>query len=263
MARKKKEQEINYFEMFGTSKEYRILLLESPLNLFRMALKARHLFCTDFHYLGKHISNPKHLNAHFEMMYGFIQQPENRIDIVLLENKTTQFNQQTVLRSNKEKNLGFQTLSLFEEPYYLFNSQGFSSYKTQYADCDYIVLFSIDKNNNDLDKYVNILLKSEKRKCHDITHLLAEEKENAERLHFLRELFWETEIGVNQFHQKKVKQLLDKQQIIPPENQLSKLFTDLPDNFNQLYTNLLEFISLPDDFNQVYSELLGKDTSFE
>ena len=157
-----------------------------------------------------------------------------------MENKTTSYSDQVSVTSNKEKNLPFQTISLFEDVLYLFNKDGFKIFKTNLNYYDFLIFVFADKEKY-LESYINPIFEYEPFKAIDISYLLdqKEGKEKKNIFEFLNNCFCQLEIKISSYQYSKLSMQLGKNNKIPKENILFPLKLDISDEItNKLTQNV-------------------------
>lgn len=215
--KKEKNRIVRIDESFGFSKCYHILTVRSSLNLFSFTAFLSRFCHSDFCYIGEFEAAETPEGAAFKMMYSKVSEKED-INLIVLENKTTIDPHSVVLKSNKEKNLQFQTLSLFEEQFYLFNAQGYSLFKGEEIDYDYLLLFYVDKENKITD-FINRLLDTDRIRCKDISTILSGNgKKDKDRIHFLQNLFYTAALKADIHRERQTEKLLGSRNRIPAQN---------------------------------------------
>ncbi len=242
----RKKSEINLNDFFGLSKKYVVYAVKSDLNLYRFVLQMRRCCCADFSFLGTFNPGIPKYGAHFMMMYSPTLDAE-KMNVVVLENKTSHFNEAEKGHLKAERSLNFQTLSLFEDFLYIFNSQGKYLYSSDLLDYDYLILIYTYKEY-DFTSLTNQLSYFKSLKMVYDSNISEESisKFEKNKSHFLKELFCNVEMNISKFHDHYDNRLLSQRKSIPEVN----------------LTNRSQ-IELSRIMNEKYIELLNKDISFE
>lgn len=258
-------------DFFGTTRNYYVFAISAPGDLFSFAWKLQQYTHRPFSFLGTFSPDIPELDALFGMMYCRLSEIEN-IDLVVIENKTNNFNSTALYSSNKEKTLAFRTLSLFTEPYFIFNAQGHSLYRSKQADLDYLLFISMNQKiydhveNPDETKKAKLerevtedqeafsfiqqhIYKAKNTRFENMSHLIMKKGTDSKRSLFFKEMFWKTEVNISQFLQERDQRLLAKRRKLPDNNLKIKLPED----------DVQKVI----DIDPKYVELLGRDCSFE
>lgn len=243
----KKPNSIPVEEAFGTIKKYQVFAVKSNQNLipfvvlFEKMIQSRFTFLTDFE-----VSPSKHA-AHFNVMYALLSK-EDQIHCCIMENKTTNYSNDATISSNKEKNLPFQTLSLFDDILYLFNNEGYKIFKADLRDYDYLIFIFADKEKI-ITPYINMFQSYQPFQTIDLSYLLepSAKKEQKIRQQFLQNCFIRFEIKMTQFNKQRLLSRLGSQNKIPKENlqysykiEIDETITDnLTQNVNDDYLKFL------------------------
>lgn len=236
-SKKTKQEEFTINACFGMNNQHRIFSLQSEkpalilANLLGKKLQTTFASLPDFSYKSEKFQ------ATFQVFYTQIAQ-KNSVNCLLLENKTLSFNKQDVLRSSKEKKLGFQTLSLFEEWLYLINNQGFTIFNGNVFNADYLLLFYA-KKDYEIDPLKEVKKQLKPQIIRDVTNLLnVAQKSNHSKIdEFLRELFCNLEVEASLYlHRKQISALGPIRNI--PANNLRVQFPISLKNSKNTFPNL-------------------------
>ena len=250
---------------FGKSKKYHFFLVKSDLDFYPFASQLnRQLFCS-LSYSGafspcEDSSIEKSLNAVFCFLSSPISE-NNKGNIFVIENKTTNYNQDFFNKSKQTDKYGLQPLSLFKEYYYLFGNKPpvfwkfpnkmKSSVKEAY---DYIIIVSHDKKNDTVNNLLNLIKNSRLYSITDIYEdvkpyiksIQTEEQSAKKRgkrkdaIDFLLELCQIVEIKKNNFEAKCVGKLLGKIQKIPRKNLVFSFPFKMPLQIEEKYISFLK-----------------------
>ena len=237
---------ININDFFGLSKKYMVYAVKSDLGLYPFILQMRRYCHVDFSFLGTFKPDIPKYGAHFLMMHSIISDVE-KMNVVVLENKTSHFNGTEKIHSKMEKNLNFQTLSLFEDFLYIFNSQGRFLFKSDFTDYDYLILIYTAKEldftffTGQLSYYKSLRLVYDSKDTANSSN-----KAEMSKVTFLKELFCSVEMNVSEFQDQIDNRLLARRKSIP--------FINLT---NQSQVELSRIINIK------YVDLLNKDVSFD
>ncbi len=237
MKDKKKNSEI--YEAFGSLKQYKVYAIKASQQLIPFTASFDRIISGKFCYLTDFVAAPNQFSAHFPVMYALLSKEEN-IHCCIMENKTTSYSDQVSLTSNKEKNLPFQTISLFEDVLYLFNKDGFKIFKANLNYYDFLIFIFADKEKY-LESYINPIFEYEPYKAIDISYLLnqKEGKENKNIFEFLKNCFCQLEVNISSYQYSKLSKQLGKNNKIPKENILFPLKLDINDEIiNKLTQNV-------------------------
>jgi len=233
-------------DFFGSKNEYFIFAMKSDLQLLAFAHHLGEKLKYSFSYLYDNEIQINNQHASFHVMYNRIIEEQN-IHCYIIENKTTRYHKLSFIESKKEKNCSFQTLSLFEEYFYIFNSQGFSFFPCFFSDFDYLIFAFADKESNFSD-FTEKMLSFPPKKCIEITEILyvKKDKKEVERANFLQDLFCTLELKSSEQNQENNRKGMFSRFIIPKENLTEQLHNIdenitkiLSENFNKNYCRLL------------------------
>jgi len=236
---KNKNTYIDVLDVFGSIKQYKLFAVKSSQNLIPFTASFDRIVSGKFNYLTDFVAAPNQFSAHFSVMYALLSKEEN-IHCCIMENKTTSYSDQVSVTSNKEKNLPFQTISLFEDVLYLFNKDGFKIFKTNLNYYDFLIFIFADKEKY-LESYINPIFEYEPFKAIDISYLLdqKEGKEKKNIFEFLNNCFCQLEIKISSYQYSKLSMQLGKNNKIPKENILFPLKLDISDEItNKLTQNV-------------------------
>jgi len=218
MAKQIKKSSFKIPDFFGTCNSYRIFALQSDYSAFPFANHLGHSLHTTFRVLPdfEYLSNQ--YNASFTVFYAQVNQ-EEAIHCLLLENKTTNFNQKNLFISKTEKKLPFQTLFLFDESLYLFNNEGLRCFDLEFANMDYLLLL-FSNNNIENKMFTQFLNHIAPFMAQDVSFLLEREQTSAEAriVSFLRDFYCKYEVKANQFSRRKERDYLSSVKQIPNQN---------------------------------------------
>ncbi|HPE39502.1 MAG TPA: hypothetical protein PLI77_00260 [Bacteroidales bacterium] len=234
-------------EAFGTIKKYQVFAVKSNQNLIPFVVSFEKMIQSSFTFLTDFEVNPNQHAAHFNVMYALLSK-EDQIHCCIMENKTTNYSSDTSISSNKEKNLPFQTLSLFDDMLYLINSEGFKIFKADVKDYDYLIFIFADKEKI-ITPYINVFQSYQPFRTIDISYLLepSAKKEHKNGKLFLQNCFCNFEIKITKFNKQKLLTRLGPQNKIPKENlqysykiEIDETITDnLTQNVNDDYLKFL------------------------
>ena len=216
---KKPNRSLKLDECFGTLHSYRIFALKSELSAFPFANQLGKAENTTFTILPDLEYSSKKYTAHFTVFYAEYKK-EDSIHCLLLENKTTNFNQGELFVPKSEKKLSFQTISLFEEYFYLFNKQGLKFFPVDFSDIDYLLLVYTKKEiENEIFK--SFVSRLEPFIMSDVSDMLQNEQTSLDKkiMKFLKDFFGRYEVLANKFSRRKRLDLLAPVKQIPKQNQ--------------------------------------------
>jgi hypothetical protein len=219
MAKKKKASSLNIHDFFGTYNTYRIFALQSELSVFPFANQLGKAEKTTFTILHDFDYSSNQYSAYFSVFYAEYSQQDS-IHCLLLQNKAIINNQEEHFVSKAEKNLSFQTLSLFDEYLYLFNNQGLRCFDAPLENVDYLLLLFAKKdieNEMFLQFIHNISLFNAK----DASFLLERVQTSAEQKvsSFLKDFYCKYEVKANRLSRNRAATLLAPVKKIPILNQ--------------------------------------------
>lgn len=247
MARKK-QPAYNINDFFGNTNQYHLLGAQTGESFFVFLAQLERYLHTDVRSVGEIEHNSSDFDCQFQMAFARLKEPCD-ITLIILENKSTLFNQKGYPTAKKEKNLSFHTLSLFDEFCYILNSQGICLYPWEHTDCDYLLLFYARKESNVSD-FFNQLFHIPKVRTKAATNLFAEDipdKSKSAKRKFFEDIFCDAEIRINQWEQDNTKRLLGNTKI--PDNNLPEIY--------KLYEDITPV------FTSEYLEFVKKDPSYE
>lgn len=225
-------------DFFGNAKQYKLLGLQSGESFFLFLKKLGNYLHTDVRFLAEVPINDPKFQGSFQSAFAEIPNM-GESTLIILENKSTLFNQSGYPTSKNEKNLPFHTLSLFDEYGYILNSQGICIHNWEHADCDYLLLLSSLKEHdtNDLIDLLNHIPQSRLKLTNDIfSEEIAAKKKSKMRV-FFEDIFCTAEIKINEWKSQNNQHLLLGTTHLPdvnvPENY--KLYEEFTQTFTSKY----------------------------
>ena len=123
-----------------------LFALNSRLSLFQLAYELQLIFNNTFQRIENYPlifdeARPQDTAVFTRRIFTQINNgnpdSDNRATLILFDNKV---NLNLDLKSNREKNLNIQTLSLFPPDYYLFSRQGIKKFTAEFNECNYLLL---------------------------------------------------------------------------------------------------------------------------
>jgi len=210
---KKNKNTLKIYDFFGIYNTYRICALQSELSAFPFANLLGKLENTTFTLLPDFEYISDKFYAYFTVFYAEFAQTDS-IHCLLLENKTTHFNQNDHNISKSEKKLSFQTLPLFDEILYLFNKEGLHCFDAAFANMDYLLLLYAKKDidNETFERFLNNITPL---KVQDASNLLMKENRVTS---FLRDFYCKHEVTANLLSIRKKMDILAPIKQIPKQN---------------------------------------------
>lgn len=235
-------------DAFGSLKKYHLFAVKSQLDLIPFTAKFEKIIPSHFNYLSDFIVNPDQYSAQFNVMYALLSKEDN-IHCCIMENKTTSYSENASLSSNKEKNLPFQTISLFEDTLYLINHEGFKIFKSDLTYYDFLIFIFADKEKN-LEPYILPFQSIQTYRTADLSYLLESPITKEEKnIHlFLKNCFSKLEIKITKYNQMSLLKQLGENNRIPKDNILYSLKIDIDDEITDKLTqnvndNYLRFLT--------------------
>lgn len=248
MARKKKPA-YNFNDFFGNSNQYHLLGAQTAASFISFLAELENHLHTDVRSISEIQHNGKDYDCQFQLAYAKLTEP-CEITLVVLENKSTLFNQKGYPTAKKEKKLSFHTLSLFDEYCYILNSQGICIHQWEHTDCDYLLLFYTRKEIN-ISSLYDLLYHIPKAITKEPSDKLfaddIPDKEKSAKRKFFEDIFCQAEIQIAQWEQENTKRLLGNTKI--PDNNLPEIY--------KLYEDITPI------FTSEYLEFVKKDPSYE
>ena len=247
MARQKKPT-YNFNDFFGNTNQYHLLGAQTGESFFAFLAQLERFLHTDVRTIGEIDYHSKDYDCQYQMAFARITEP-CQITLIILENKSTLFNQKGYPTAKKEKNLSFHTLSLFDEFCYILNTQGIFIHQWEHTDCDYLLLYSAHKDSN-ISSFHDKLQHIPKARTKTTDNLFIEDvpdKEKSAKRKFFEDIFCNAEIRIDQWEQENIKRILGNTQI--PDNNLPEIFS--------LYKDITPI------FTSEYLEFVKKDPSYE
>jgi len=231
MAKKKKIQSLQIDQFFGTCNTYRIFAIQSELSIFPFANQLGKAKDTTFTILHDFEYSSNQFSAQFSVFYAECMQQES-IHCLLLQNKAAINNQETLFVSKAEKNLHFQTLSLFDEYLYLFNNQGLRCFDFNLENVDYFLLLFAKKDidNEMVLQFIKHILHFNAK---DVSYLLEQPRTPSEMKvsAFFKDFYCKYEVRANLFSRNREAALLAPMQQIPAQNQQYPIPVKLENEF--------------------------------
>ncbi len=250
MASQKKPT-YKFNDFFGYTNQYHLMGAQTGESFFAFLAKLGNYLHTDVRTIGQIDYDSSDYDCHYLMAFAELQEP-CPITLIVLENKSTLFNQKGYPTTKKERNLSFHTLSLFDEYCYILNSQGICIHQWEHTDCDYLLLYYANKEYN-IDSFHDTLLHIPKTRVKATPNLFAEEvpdKKKSPKRKFFEDIFCDAQLQINQWERDYTKRLMGIVQI--PDNNLS-----------QQFMNIFEGNPPVIIFNSKYLEFVKKDPSYD
>ena len=218
MAKKRKNQLLQIDHFFGTCNTHRIFALQSELSPFPFVNQLGKAENTTFTILHDFDYFSNQYSAYFSVFYAEYSQQES-IHCLLLQNKAIINNQKEIFVSKAEKNLRFQTLSLFDEYLYLFNKQGLRCFDAPLENIDYLLLLFAKKDIEN-EMFLQFIQNISPFHAKDVSYLLerTQTASEAKVSSFLKDFYCKYEVKANIFSKSKAAALLAPVQQIPKEN---------------------------------------------
>ncbi|MDR2971215.1 MAG: hypothetical protein LBU83_04715 [Bacteroidales bacterium] len=218
MAKQSKKTSFFIHDFFGTYNSYKIFALQSELSILPFANQLGKKINTNFSLLPDFEFTSNKFVAFFSVLYAEFNH-EEAIHLLLLENKTVNFNQQDYLISKSEKKLPFQTLYLFEEWLYLFNNQGLHCFDFVLPNMDYLLLL-FAKKDIDNEVFSHLLKNITPYNVQNVSYLIEKEQTASEKkiVSLLRDFFCKYEVKANYFSRKKKMDILAPIKQVPNQN---------------------------------------------
>lgn len=248
MARNKKPV-YKFNDFFGNTNQYHLLGAQTGESFFTFLATLEQYLGTDVRSIGEFEYTNKEFECQYQMAFAKIKEPCD-ITLIILENKSTLFNQKGYPTAKKERNLSFHTLSLFDEFCYILNSQGIYIHQWEHTDCDYLLLYYARKDSN-IVSFSDLLFhipKAYTKTCHDLFADEIPDKNKSAKRKFFEDIFCDAEIRIGQWEQNDMKRLLGNIKI--PNNNLPEIF--------KLYD-----LDITPIFTSEYVEFVRKDPSYE
>ena len=129
-----------------------LFALNSRLSLFQLAYELQLIFNNTFQRIENYPfifdeTRPQDTAVFTRRIFTQISNgnfgSDNRARLILFDNK---IDLDLNLKSNREKNLNIQTLSLFPPDYYLFSRQGIKKFSAEFNDCNSLLLVIFNKS---------------------------------------------------------------------------------------------------------------------
>lgn len=227
-------KQINLF--FGSKNEYKIFAVKSDLSLIPFAAKFEKKIDSQFSFLTTIETIQNGYNAQFSVMYSLVSEEDN-LHCSIIENKTTQFSSENLKSSSVEKNLPFQSLSLFNDTLYILNNEGLKIFKSQFSYYDYLIFIHVDKERN-IDSLIQKISALKEYKLIEITSLIEKPENNKKALVevFLKNIFCTLEVFINKFHQNKIQSYLGSCIKIPESNLVNPLKLEIESEITEKMT---------------------------
>ncbi|MCQ2265699.1 MAG: hypothetical protein MJZ46_06640 [Bacteroidales bacterium] len=236
-------------DFFGNARQYKLLGLQSGESFFIFLKTLENYLHTDVRFLAEVPINESQFQGAFQS--AFTEMPNmGDSTIIILENKSTLFNQSGYPTSKNEKNLSFHTLSLFDEYGYILNSQGICLHNWEHTDCDYLILISAIKEYDltDLMEILHHIPKSKLKTTNDIFAVEITAKKKSKMRVFFEDIFCTAEIQINEWKSQNNLRLLLGTTHIPE--------TNIPEDY-------LFYEEFTQTFTSKYLEFAYKDPSYD
>lgn len=240
---------------FGSQKDYFLFALDSQLPFYQMGKNFSNLFSCQFSYLTTSTCANKFFEGQFRSMYASLNEMLD-YHCIIIENETTNIIKKETPISEQDKKLPFQTLSLFEEQYFLINNNITSIYQAVVNDYNYLLLFYKNKSKN--SDFINNpeslhefdLLKSFP-KINISNILFPDSKKNKDSILGLQDFICMLTIYVNESNEKRKKKILSPQTEIPSDNVIT--------GFPPLYKFINNLNSFSQEYNSDYLKILANE----
>lgn len=248
---KQKKPTYNFNDFFGYSNQYHLMGAQTGESFFTFLAKLGHYLQADVRVVGQTDYHSDKYDCHYLMAFTQLENPF--ITLIILENKSTLFNQKGYPTAKKERNLSFHTLSLFDEFCYILNSQGICIHQWEHTDCDYLLMYYANKEDN-IDSFHEKLLHIPKTRVKATPNLFVEEvpdKKKSPKRKYFEDLFCDAQLKINQWEQDNIKRVMGNIKI-PDQN--------LSEQYKYLYEDLTPPVVV---FNSKYLEFVKKDPSYD
>ncbi|MDR1113245.1 MAG: hypothetical protein LBL18_05765 [Bacteroidales bacterium] len=125
-----------------------LFALDSQLSIFQLAYNLQLIFHNTFQRIANYPfifeeTNPQYTAVSTRRIFAQASSGNSRANLILFDNKV---DLDLELKSNREKNLNIQTLSLFPPDYYIFSRQGIKKFKAELDECNYLLLVICEKS---------------------------------------------------------------------------------------------------------------------
>jgi len=220
MAKKKKNKGF-YLESDSDNLEnYHLYLLQFDRSILQLALSLRRILHNDFSFLQNYVPDRKHADRIFPLFFSSFEESDG-VNLVLLPNKVTTTPSSNLKSGQNDPLMG---LFLFDDDYYLFNSQGFTMFKCPYADYSFLMLAFCDKNVN-IEELLAPLSGDKSLTIKDISDCLkmsSAAPEEKKRITFLQDFCSDVEVMIDKFQLEHLRLRLGPHQTIGPANYTTK-----------------------------------------
>lgn len=231
---------------FGENFTYKIFAVKTQNTFFRFIDTIGKQLKLSFSYMATQVLTTEEHEGKFRVAMALHSSSEE-ICCYIMENKTYDYKGCNFLKSNKEKNCTFQTLSLFEEMLYFINLQGLAMHREQIADYDYLILSVMENGYNiNIENFEQELMQKSTFTVQNISNILtntSSKKRKNPLSEILKDLFYQLEIHKREFLKKNKRKNLSFRTTIPTENIDNLFLPYFEDNKSSETTVLYPYIS--------------------
>lgn len=218
---------------FGKSFTYNIFAVKSQNSFYRFIDTIGKQLKLSFSYMTTQVLTTDEHEGKFRIAMA-LHSSNEEMCCYIMENKTYDYKGCNFLKSNKEKNCTFQTLSLFEEMLYFINMHGLAMYREQITDCDYLILSVMENGYNiSIENFEQKLMQESTFKVQNISSIITNTSSKRKKNilgEILKDLFYQLEIYKREFLKKNRRKNLSLRTSIPTENTNNLFLPFLGDN---------------------------------
>jgi hypothetical protein len=190
-----------------------LFAFNSRLSIFQLAYNLQLLFQNTFQRIDNYPfifdeTNPQNTATFTRRIFAQTSSGNSKATLILFDNKV---DLGLELKSNREKNLNIQTLSLFPPDYYIFSRQGIKKFKAKFDECNYLLLVICEKSFpfKDIEESLHPATTQPLYKIYDDNELFhAEDAQKTKAKMFLGAFSIDTEKTIDNFVQQTQAQWL-------------------------------------------------------
>lgn len=206
---------------FGENFTYNIFAVKSQNSFFRFIDTIGKQLKLSFSYMTTQVLTTDEHEGKFRVAMA-LHSSDEEVCCYIMENKTYNYKGCNFLKSNKEKNCTFQTLSLFEEMLYFINMHGLAMHREQIANYDYLILSVMENGYNiNIENFEHQLMQKSTFTVQNISNILtntSSKKKKEPLSEILKDLFYQLEIYKREFLKTNKRKNLSLRTTIPVEN---------------------------------------------
>lgn len=212
------QKSVSYELSLGLTKDHYLLMVCSNLSVMKFADFLSRIYQRDFTYLSNYVVGEARLNCQFPMYFSMLN-PNLGLTMTLMSNMTMV--DPNVFDLDADPLLG---LFMFEEEAYIFNTDRRKFYDCPFSNYEYLLLVSCERGVP-VKEFMEPLEQYPQFKVQNVTSMFdvpaKKTKKNIplfDRASFLMNLFYDTEILIQEFEDDHLNAFWGEKKSIAPEN---------------------------------------------